>query len=380
MEEDYAVIIGLQNYPGLDDPENGVAPLSGSENDALNFKKWVVLDEGGNVPEQNVRVILSSDYPTPDPPPELIDTKPAETQVASAFEKLRDLSTKNMNAGLGPRVGRRLYIFMSGHGIAPTPYGNKVEKEAALLMSNADPTNITAPRYNVPGNYTATWFSENDCFAEIFLFMDCCRDIQIVPSSNIFLPPKGNSDKATRFYAFATNWSRRAREKNINGTMQGVFTKTLLLGLAGASADPDPADPNQGIISVASLKSYLYQNMKEFIDPQFKDDPKIQEPDIDYFPKADEGKNIIISKVPLQKFPVIIHIPAGTIGTLKVLYNGTLLVAESQIDNSPAQLPFNLSRGTYMAMANVNGDAEFTMFDVKGIEEKGSERIVHLKK
>ena len=367
MDDDFAIIIGLQNYPGLDDSQNGRPPLSGPENDARGFKDWAASPEGGDVPEQNIKLILSSDYP--EKVMDFSDAKPTTFEIARAFEKLRRLSEEKQKRFEGSKIGRRLYIYMSGHGISPTPFGTRIEKEAGLLMANVDPTNIASTLYHIPGIYTATWFCENDCFDEVFLFMDCCRDIKIVSSSNNYLPNRGNATNTTRFYAFAAKWSRRAREREIDGKMQGIFTKTLLSALGGACADPDPAVPGNGIITGSSLKSYLFQNMKEFVDPQFANEVEDLEPDIDYSPKVNEGKNILIKRTPgLQKFPVLVNVPGGINGDVRVLYNGTDEVAKKTINNSPLQLEFSLPRGSYTVIAVAGDKSIFKVFNVKGIE------------
>lgn len=379
MEKDYAIIVGLQNYPGLDDPANGQPPLSGAENDAKDFKEWVASKDGGDVPEENISIILSSQYPSVFP--SILKAKPAELEVAEAFEKLREISGKNIQNGDGPRVGRRLYIFMSGHGITPTNFGTVNEREAALLMANVDLSNISAPRYHIPGAYAATWFCKNECFDEVFLFMDCCRDVEIVPSINIFFPSKGTSDTAKWFYAFATRWSRRAREKPMkdeqgNVKVSGIFTKTLLLGLNGAAAERHPDDPEKGIITGASLRSYLYQNMKTFIDPQFRDEPRVQEPDVDYAPKGQEGRDIIIKEVALKKFPVVIEVPAGASGEITVMDDKLDPVHQVPVDTIPTELPINLPRGKYVAVVNINNSTKRNKFDVTGIENATSKRVV----
>ena len=367
MKDDYAIIVGLQNDPGLDDPQNGQPPLSGPENDANDFYKWIVSKKGGaEVPPGHVKKILSSDYPKKFPA--VLDARPAELDIARAFEHLRDLSNKNIKAGNGPRVGRRLYIFMSGHGIAPTPFGNKIEKESALLMANADPTNIAIPRYHIPGTYTAMWFFENDCFEEIFLFMDCCRDIITVPATNIFLPSKGNADNGKRFCAFATKWSRKAREKPMpdeNNRVRGIFTKTLMLALWGGAAITDPNNPGQGIITFESLQSYLINNMKRFVDPKLNGDSQTTEPDVDYYPRS--KKDSIIIKTALRVFPVTIEPIPGAQGDVGI-YSTTTKTFVNRFPANKLPQKITLPREEYAIVAIVNGAMESYPLKVEGIE------------
>ena len=78
------------------------------------------------------------------------------------------------------RLGRRLYIYMAGHGIAPG------ENQTALLMANANyDKRRYGTGYHVIGEYVAGWVADAHYFDEILLFMDCCREIQAVPAPNM---------------------------------------------------------------------------------------------------------------------------------------------------------------------------------------------------
>jgi hypothetical protein len=361
MDNDYAVVVGLQTYPGYDDPANGKPPLTGPENDANDFYEWLKSIDGGAVPDTNISCILSSKY-APAPGNDYWLAAPSDADVIKAFEKLRRRSLANQGRGLGSNIGRRLYIYMSGHGIAPNTFGNKLEKEAALLMCNVDPTNIGAARYHIPGGYTANWFCENDCFEEVFLFMDCCRDPTIVNSINMFFTAKGNKDDTTRFYAFSTGWSRSSRERMFNGRMQGVFTQTLLQGLKGASAVSENGDPVNGVITVASLSSFLYNNLQKKIDPDF------QEPDIDYYPKTNLGNDIVIKKAALGNFPVVISIPDNAIGNIVIVDGEYKEVKNQPVVDPPMVLHFSLPKGVYLVTGIVALQSKSVRFDVLGTE------------
>lgn len=369
--EDYAIIVGVQEYPGIDDPANGQPSLSGTENDARAFRDWLVSPEGGAVPADHVDMILSSAYQRPFE--NIFDARPAAKDVQDAFRKLQTQSKKNATATGFTRVGRRLYIFMSGHGIAPNQGGGKNDKEAALLMADVELTNVSSA-YHILGAYTANWFCLNECFDEIFLFMDCCREEAFVTGLNEFLSRTGTSDNAKRYYAFATKWSRLSRERPMpdeDNTVRGVFTKTLLLGLAGAAADPDPANPTQGVVTGASLKSYLYNNMSEFLDPELRTEFSAKwEPEVVCLPdSAQPGNDILIKRVLLQTFPVTVHLPAGTTGELSILRNMQFPpIFSKPVGAAPVDLFVELSRGQYVAFVTINGNSQFKPFGVKGIE------------
>jgi hypothetical protein len=294
-----------------------------------------------------------------------LDALPAGGDIIKVFEKIRSRSKTNQENFIGSRVGRRLYIFMSGHGIAPGTFGNKLEKEAALLMCNVPPDNKGAVGYHIPGGYTANWFCENDCFEEIFLFMDCCRDPTIVNAINMYFPGRGSKDDTTRFYALSTRWSRRSREKMFDGKMRGVFTKTLLDALSGASAVNDPKGSGQTVITGRSLKNFLYSNINKEVDPQF------QEPDIDYFPKRNEGEDILVKNLgmsPLTTFPVEIDATANAAGSVTILDGNLNEVANALVQNPPLKINFNLPIGKYLLMGTVDNLSKSVRFDILGTE------------
>ena len=54
-QDDWAIVVGLWVYPDLGN-------LTGPQNDANAFADWVRSPAGGGVPENHVRLILSSDF------------------------------------------------------------------------------------------------------------------------------------------------------------------------------------------------------------------------------------------------------------------------------------------------------------------------------
>jgi len=58
--EDYAIVVGINYYPAL-------RKLKAAEKDATLFAEWLMSPEGGGLPPDNVRLILSSNYEKPAP-------------------------------------------------------------------------------------------------------------------------------------------------------------------------------------------------------------------------------------------------------------------------------------------------------------------------
>ncbi|HEX7774550.1 MAG TPA: caspase family protein, partial [Pyrinomonadaceae bacterium] len=193
MNNDWAIVVGVRRYPGISD-------LDGSENDADDFRKWLVDPAGGNVPPDQVRLILSSQFPDPS---DATNATPTHAEVERAFEWLDDKAEENLQNGIGRKVGRRLYLYFSGHGYTPT------RDDAALLMANATPRRSGN---HIAGRLWAEWMYESGYFEEIALFMDCCRDsYTTVPLRPVHLNKvtdnKGINDRK-RFYAYGSEWDR----------------------------------------------------------------------------------------------------------------------------------------------------------------------------
>lgn len=273
--EDWAVVVGLNRYPALGN-------LQGPENDARAFSDWLIQRAG--VPAEHVRLVLSSQFP---PARTALEASPTAERIEEAFDALNEVAQENERKGEGLKVGRRLYIYLAGHGF--TPSGD----EAALLMSNATQTRT----YHVPGRPYANWFLRAGLFDEVVLFMDCDRapypqaPLRVVPYIDLTDPTA--IDRSKLLIGFATQWSRRSREKRMSdGKVRGVFTTALLEGLNGAASD------DRGWITASSLADYLYEHMKDLLSPEeLADDDVPKEPELLY-DQNPHKELVLVARVP----------------------------------------------------------------------------------
>jgi uncharacterized caspase-like protein len=136
--QDHAIVVGISKYPLLGD-------LAGPENDALDFKSWLLDPIGGNVPEANVHTVLSRDFPQA-PAGALHKAQPQIAELNLLFD---DFYAVGENNGT---VGNRLYLYFAGHGFA------KDIESAALLMANAARGAIAGRHF--PGRPYANWFRQ----------------------------------------------------------------------------------------------------------------------------------------------------------------------------------------------------------------------------
>lgn len=346
MDQDWAVVVGVGNYPELD-------KLDGPENDARAMRDWLIKPTGGDVPADQVALILSSDFP---PALKATRAEPTNLRVQQAFEDLQDVAEDNARNGLGKRVGRRLYIYLSGHGFAP----RGIVDDAALLTANATKTRAG---YHVLGKLFANWFLRSNYFDEAVLFMDCCREVYSPATASIppyidVTGPEG-LDKARAFYAFGTKWSRLSRERLMDdGLVHGVFTWALLKGLDGAAADSAT-----GEVTSFTLGNYLYNHMKSFLQQDDLADPEVpKEPDLEY--DNNPATPLLFASVRVPQYEVTINVPATSAGQQLQILSDKLqpVMAAPAI---PPAMQVRLKAGTYLAQILAQG-LQSPAFEVPG--------------
>ena len=211
----WAVVIGADEY-GHDHLR-----LSAAVADAEAFCSWVVDRDGGNVPRENLRLLLarSSDGGArsgEEPPPTKDNIVTAINEVVRA-------------SGGG---GERLYFFFAGHGITARVANRD---ESALVTPGFDdlhPDHSLAVR-------SLTEFFETTQFEDQFFFIDACRDI---PWSNREfeigrwpIPRRRDPGKppVQQFILYATSPGLTAAEVGWPGEAIGAFTEVLMAGLGG---------------------------------------------------------------------------------------------------------------------------------------------------
>ena len=307
MNNDWAIVVGVRRYPGISD-------LDGSENDADDFRKWLVDPAGGNVPPEQVRLILSSQFPDPS---DASNATPTHAEVERAFEWLDDKAEENRQNGIGRTVGRRLYLYFSGHGYALT------KDDAILLMANATPRRSGN---HIAAKLWAEWMYESGYFEEIALFMDCCRDsytaVQLRPVHLTKVVNNNGINDRKRFYAYGTEWDRKAWERlnPADNKVHGVFTTALLAGLSGLAADK-----TTGLITAASLKNYLHQNMINFLSPEERAKNPAISSDAQVFDLTKPTAPMIFGEIAVadvKKVKVRIHVPATDRQKNAGIFNG----------------------------------------------------------
>jgi Caspase domain len=332
---DYAIVAGISHYPAP-----GLGTLDGTENDARAFHQWVTTK--GGVDASRATLILSSQY-TPlatDP----IDALPDEGVIERAFRRLQDASETQAKQRLGPTIGRRLYIFLAGHGFVP----QWKERLLALLTANAaetNPTHVAAPLYQ-------RWARDAGIFEEVLLFMDCCattgREVEL--RRHTFVTPKDviATNSGRLFYAAACKPGFKTREKTVTvaGQVRGAFSVCLLDALSGLAAE-------DGKITNDSLAKYLTEQMKTHLEPRDLDDDEIAKTaDVDFDPK---GRTFVLFEGfhdQATRRDVTLRFRPSDVGSDFVVWFGLEPVLEAKV---PADAIIQLRQRIGMYVVRVDG-------------------------
>jgi hypothetical protein len=329
--EDHALIIGINDYP-----LSGLQPLMGPVNDAEDFSAWLRDPQGGNVPEQNIRRILSTDFSAE-------EAQPTPNQVEALFEPF--IATYYD----GKKEGRRIYIFAAGHGFSDPDEMDRT----ALYAANAKkmfPWHIAVTDY-------VEWMRRHAIFSEIVLIMDCCRtsemQYQIRAPQYAATPGHRHAAAVKYFYAFAVGRGQIARERRFpDGRKSGIFTKAFLEALRVTGPD------EQGCVTGTLLKDQIHNSLATFAGTVRIEQPKIRldsDNDITFFRRK---KAVSLSvQVDLQPY-------SGGTETL-VLYNGAFKEIRRE-DVTAASLRLELEPGLYKIAVSNTGRQ--TLFQVPNNE------------
>jgi uncharacterized caspase-like protein len=218
--DDFAVVIGINRYPYI-------SPLRAPARDAIEFARWLQAPEGGNVPREHIYLFLSPMMPSSE-----WVKHPRLPEVREVFKQLVRRGEEKEKEGR--QLGRRLYLFFSGHGVEDLNTNDYI----ALLMEDAD-LGLWASEH-VPGLVFAHSLLNSGFFQEVALFMDTCRDSIILRGTQTWLfniEKRVLTNAPLKFFSLATKWGRKAREVPLCGKRRwrGRFTNYLLEGLKGGA-------------------------------------------------------------------------------------------------------------------------------------------------
>jgi hypothetical protein len=326
---DHAVVVGIQNYPGIQD-------LGGPCNDAEEFRRWLLEPGGGGLDAGNVSMLTSGDFPAPSG---VHDAHPVLAELEQLF---RPLVTR---AAQSQHTDGRLFIFAAGHGFADPQNSDS----AALFTADAEflfPTNLALVAYT--GFFRRTW-----AFDEVILILDACRTTnalqQISPPPLPRVTPHPNASRVKTFIAYAAGFNQLARERAFDdGRVRGIFTTALLDALRNAR-------PNSlGRVNGTAVKRHVHNSINRFAG-----DAAITPPEI----MADEHRDVLFVRRQDSAVAIAVQLDAQHLGReLVILFGGLHEVTRLRID--AIAMTVLLDPGLYKA--RVDGSDTSTIFEVPG--------------
>lgn len=258
---DHAIVVGIARYPAMPN-------LDGPSLDAMRFARWLRSSDGGNVPADQLEMVFTGSCRfRPRRPTRIDHAHPTSLDFEDAYNRLVERPRQDALAG---RIGRRLYLYFSGHGFSSVD-----GLHLALYSARAKEGNYN----HIPVTHFARGLWQEALFEEIVLVMDCCRDVEpwkiIQPPAVSFLANPGAAAAGRLYRAFATGYGRPAIDAQAeplpDGSPGGVFTWVLLEALARAAAEADGRVTGQAVSDhVHTLWPELKAKYKCPSDPDIK--------------------------------------------------------------------------------------------------------------
>jgi hypothetical protein len=255
--EDYAIVVGINRYPGIRE-------LFGAEKDASQFAKWLGDPQGGDLPPENIKLVLSSSIPSNfEPGATAFSAKPVKDTID---EKLWEIGIDEKD-----RVGRRLYFFFAGHGAAPS------FDEVVLLMANASKERLSS---NIGVRHYRDFLRKAASFDEVIIILDCCREFttSAKPGEPVFRE-RLSQDRALLVRdvcIMGAGYGKKAFEPKVGEERRGLLTKALMEALKDRKAVVPPTNA----ITAASVVEYLKNRVPELAkdttveqNPEFSPNP-----------------------------------------------------------------------------------------------------------
>ena len=241
----WAIVIGIDEY-GSDGMR-----LFASVSDARKFRDWVLADDGGRVPESNLRLLLSGAQTIRAP------ARPCRGRPRTTS------SPRSTRSSWPPPITRP-----SGSTSTSRDTGSQPGSPIATRVRWSPRVRCAPSRPSLAVRSIAEYL-ETTTFADQFLFIDACRNVpwagQEFEIGRWPVPPARPGRPAVQqFILYATSPGRTAAELGWPGEATGAFTSTLLEGLGGTEdAKAWSWERNCYEVRWERLASFVNQRMRQ---------------------------------------------------------------------------------------------------------------------
>jgi tetratricopeptide (TPR) repeat protein len=232
----YAIIVGVSEYASL-------KSLNYADNDAILFKHFLMSSSGGEVPEDNIKLMLNAEA----------------TSTNFWVNGISWLESKPL------KKGDKVYLFMAGHGDAIN------ESEFFFLTHDCQPGN-DKNNYILTGNIQLynlksrirRWTSSG---VSVVLALDACRtgDLPGGTDGQSFFATSVAEMRSGEIMLLSASPNQVSFEDKSFGGGHGLFTFYLVEGLSG-KADED----SDGTVTLAELQDYVKKNVRLKSKEKFK--------------------------------------------------------------------------------------------------------------
>jgi uncharacterized caspase-like protein len=339
----HAIVIGIDTYSQLH-------RLRGSVNDARLFAEWLMKEDGGGLPEENVHLILSP----PDLPSDPFEARPVAYQIDRALTRIGLTRPARLGA-------KRLYFYFAGHGFGPE------FDDVGMLMANASDPDRLANTYNIGLRPFRLFFRKTEAFDEIIFILDCCRDPLVNVDTGIpGIKPgyEGTGVSVRDFVVMAAAYGAKAFQKPPvdKDKPHGILTTAILEALE----KPDAAD-GLGRFTASSLFDYVSKRIKNI-----GEDPKLRQIPEVYNPKT--NPEIIFSTIPeskLERVETWISVAPQYTGELILKDNHGIVITKTSAAGLTKQNPWKvyLIRNRWYALAHSDGMTESPSLILRDLDQ-----------
>jgi len=286
----WAIVIGIDEYVVAE-----LGQLTASVGDAERFYAWVVSESGGNVPPDQVRLLLGRR--AGDDGQIEGERIPTKDNIVTAINEVLALSGDSSES---------LYFYFAGHGLT-TRFANR--EESALVTPGFD-KNHTDHSLAVR---SLTEFFETTQFKDQFFFMDACRNRPWEREFEIGRWPiprqrDPGAPPVQQFLLYATSPGRTAEEIGFPGESQGAFTRVLMDGLNGTGqAKAWSWERNCYEVRWERLANYVHATMQQRKDKRSRmERAGMQIPqDAGSRGVVDRDRDALLASFPRSRFPTL---------------------------------------------------------------------------
>lgn len=208
----------------------------------MKVRDWLLDPDGGDVPQENLALLLS---PLPR------RRRPAGTPTATKDNITTAIADLVVRSG---GQGERLFFYYAGHGLT------------ARVDFSDEPTLVAADFTDVLTDNSialrSLWeFFEASEFADQFFFVDACRNPWsgelVVGRWTLPQTRRPGQEPVQQFVLYATSPGLRALELREPGDERGAFTEALLQGLSGDGVAKAWSADDRYVVRWESLANYV---------------------------------------------------------------------------------------------------------------------------